>query len=116
MKLIICIIFTLVLFACSTKKEPTYTHGYIYDVKGSPLQGIKVEDPDNKSTFSISDDKGYFRINKITSRMYLYVTLEEKKIDSFYIVAIHPEAGQNFYFVEGRRDTLFVDMQQKKIR
>ena len=116
MKLIIRIVFTLVLFACSTKKEPTYTHGYIYDEKGSSIQGIKIEDPNNKNIYSISNDKGYFKINGITSIGFLYVILKGKKIGSLYIRRTHPEAGSNYAFVEGRKDTLFIDIQHQKIR
>lgn len=36
-------------------------------------------------------------------------------IDSIYIVRTHPERGASYCFVEGIKDTVFIDMKLKKI-
>ena len=40
----------------------------------------------------------------------LYVLQNNKKIDSIYIITTHPEKGANYNFVEGRKDTLFINL------
>jgi hypothetical protein len=89
-------------------KVPKYMHGYIFTKENKPLEGIRIEDPNKKSIFSITNKEGYFKINQLTSGNYLYVLKGIKRIDSLYIVSTHPERGESFYFVEGRKDTLFL--------
>ena len=111
---IFAIILVVAFYACSTK-EPKYIQGYIYNEYRKPVKGIKIEDPNNNILFSISDDKGYFRINQMRKGTYLYVIKDEKKIDSIYVVRTHPERGMSYSFVEGKNDTVFVNMKKQKI-
>ncbi|MET4083697.1 hypothetical protein ABIB40_003669 [Pedobacter sp. UYP30] len=110
---LIGIVFMISLLACSTK-SPKYIQGYIYNELKKPMIGIKVEDPNDRNIFSITDMKGYFKINQMINGRYLYVILKEK-MDSIYIVRTHPETGRSYSFVEGRKDTVFIDEKTQKI-
>lgn len=110
----ITLILGIFLIACS-KKSPTYIQGYVYNEQKEPVEGIRIEDPDNKNIFSITNLHGYFRINRMINGKYLYVILKEKTIDSVYVVRTHPERGASYNFVEGRKDTLFITMKEQKI-
>lgn len=37
----------------------------------------------------------------------------KKKIDSIYIITTHPERGISYNFVEGEKDTLFINLKSK---
>lgn len=106
----IIVILSLFLWSSCCTKTPTYIHGYLYNNEHKPLIGLRVEDPDNKNTFSISNKDGYFKINKMINGRYLFVLQYDKKIDSIYIVRTHPEKGVDYCFVEGRIDTLFINL------
>ena len=100
----------LIIFLNSCNpKVPKYMHGYIFTKENMPLEGIRIEDPYEKSFFSITNKQGYFKINQLAKGDFLYVLKGNKKIDSLYIIRSHPEKGESFYFVEGRNDTLFID-------
>lgn len=93
------------------QKIPSYIHGYVYN-GNKPLSGIKIEDPYDHKIYAYTDRKGYFKINKLTKDEYLYIKKDNKKIDSIYYIRTHPERGSRYYFVEGRRDTLFIGNRQ----
>lgn len=111
---LIGIFFIVALLACSPKL-PTYIHGYICNEDKSPAEGIKVSDPKNETVFAITNSQGYFRINQMINGRILDVIFKTKKIGSIYIVRTHPEATMNYSFVEGRNDTLTVDLKEGKI-
>ncbi|AEW85598.1 carboxypeptidase regulatory-like domain-containing protein [Flavobacterium columnare] len=108
------ILCSLILFACSTK-TPKYIQGYVYNEEKKPLESIKVEDPHDSLTYSFTNEKGYFRINMLTKGEYLYMKQSNKIIDSIYYIRTHPERGERYYFVEGRNDTVFIDMKLNRI-
>jgi hypothetical protein len=66
---------------------------------------------DHHNDISITNDKGYFRMNKRDNwiEKYLYIVHNASKIDSISILRTHPEYGARYYFVEGRNDTLFME-------
>lgn len=102
------IILSIVLISCSVN-NPKYIHGYVYDKKGSPVKGLRIEAPYDQYKYSFTDDRGYFKMELISSR-FLYVKMKNIKIDSIYYLRTHPERGVSYYFVEGRSDTLFIDI------
>ncbi len=85
--------------------------GYVYN-GNKPLSDIKIEDPYDHKIYAYTDRNGYFRINKLTKGEYLYVKKDNKKIDSIYYIRTHPERGEKYYFVEGRKDTLSIGNRQ----
>lgn len=88
---------------------PKYMHGYIFTKDIKPSKGMRIQDPYDKKNFSITNDEGYFKMEQLTKAEYLYVFTDYKKIDSLYVVRTHPERGESYYFVEGRKDTLFLN-------
>ena len=109
MKKSIIILFSLILISCSVS-PPSYIHGYIYDEKHTPVKALKIENSSNSNIYSFTDEKGYFRIDRMISSDFLYVKIKDVTIDSIYYFRVHPERGGLYYFVEGRSDTLFIDM------
>ena len=105
---IIGIAIITTLLACSTK-QPTFIQGYVFSKEKKPLKSIKIVDPYNQNLFSVTNNEGYFRINQLTKGEFLYVFQNDEKIDSIYYIRTHPERGEKYYFVEGRKDTLFID-------
>ncbi|MCS3868593.1 hypothetical protein J3D55_001509 [Chryseobacterium ginsenosidimutans] len=108
---ILLILFVTFISSC-TKTTPKYMHGYIYNSQKKPLKGIKIEDPYNISLSTFTNSKGYFKINALSKGEFLYVKKNNIKLDSIYIVRTHPERGVSYAFVEGRNDTLFIDLKK----
>lgn len=112
MKNFVLLIVYISIWSCMPKL-PSYIHGHIYSYKyHKPLKGIKIEDPYNMHINTYTDANGYFRINELTKGEYLYVKKDNKKIDSIYYIRTHPERGEKYYFVEGRKDTLFIKINE----
>lgn len=108
------ILLIITLLACSSK-SPSYIQGYIYSADEIPLEGIRVVDPQNEAVFAITNQQGYFRINQMINGRSLVVIFKRRKIGSIYIARTHPEAGMNYSFVEGRNDTLIINLKEGKI-
>ncbi|WP_445711452.1 hypothetical protein [Flavobacterium sp.] len=106
------ILFSLLILSCSSK-VPKYIQGHICNSEKKPLTGIKVQDPNDRKIFAITNNDGYFKINQLTNGKLLYVFENEKKIDSIYIITTHPERGISYNFVEGEKDTLFIDLKNR---
>ena len=83
-----------------------------------PLENIKVVARDHPDTISITNEKGYFKLNKRATwiEKYLYLYSKNKKIDSISIIRTHPEYGVKYYFIEGRNDTLFLKINNNVIK
>lgn len=97
---------------CDSYKEPLYMHGFVYDnIKKEPIQQIKVKMLiDNQEVFSITDEKGYFKINKF-SVGDLHFLFKEQNICSVRTGGVQKWSGKFVYnFAEGKNDTLFIDM------
>ena len=76
---VIIIILNLIFFLIScTTKNHAYLHGYIYDYNMKPIEGIKVEDPYDATTYSITNKTGYFKINHLIKGEFLYVKKNNK--------------------------------------
>lgn len=98
----------IILINSCNHQVPRYMHGYIFTKDYKPLEGIRIQDPYDKKIFSITNDEGYFKIEQLTKAEFLYVFKDHKKIDSLYVLRTHPERGESYYFVEGRKDTLYL--------
>ncbi len=99
----------IMLNSCKTQ-EHKYIHGYIFNKNNNPIMGLKIQDQYDKKIISHTNAKGYFKITKMIKGRILYVYNNELKIDSIYVVTNHPERGASYNFVDGRSDTLFIDM------
>lgn len=110
MKKKIFIYLVIYLFIMSCKKKITYYHGYVYNNKYEPMEMIKIIARDHPDTISITNSKGYFKMVKRENWVehFLYVYRNEVKIDSMQVLRTHSESGSEYYFVEGRSDTLFL--------
>lgn len=108
----ISIFIALVILCNSCQENFKYYEGYIYSRYRKPLQGLRVEKKYYKDDFAITDSLGYFRIKekKNSGSGFLMVsTKQEILIDSIQVVRKAGGEQVNFYFVEGRNDTLFID-------
>lgn len=109
-------LFTLLLSLLSCKKKIDYYHGYIYSKEKKPLRNLKVVEDDNLKTFSLTDEKGYFNIPELNSfggNLVVY-TKNNKVIDTIYTIFSNRGEKLNYRFINGRNDTLFIDMSRFK--
>ena len=89
-----------------------YYEGHIYDENKKPLPNIKVCRGYKLTTCTMTDANGYFKLNKkptfITDLIVFY---KEQPIDT--IITVWAQGGGEklmYSFVEGKKDTLFIDM------
>lgn len=113
-KILIISIFIILITSCISS-SPNYIQGYVYNNYKRPIKDLLIQDMYDPNVFSITDQNGYFKINKLTNGAFLYVIKNSIKIDSINYVRTHPEKGESYYFVEGRSDTLFIDEKLGKI-
>ena len=111
MKKILFLTLAFLLFCCKNRKINFY-EGHIYDENKKPLPNIKVCKMYHTPTdCTMTDANGYFKINKDpTSIPDLIVFYKEQPIDT--IRTVWAQAGERlmYSFVEGKKDTLFIDM------
>ena len=89
-----------------------YYEGHIYDENKKPLPNIKVCRGYKLTACTMTDANGYFKLNKkptfITDLIVFY---KEQPIDT--IITVWAQGGGEklmYSFVEGKKDTLFIDM------
>jgi len=111
----VIIIFCLFLNSCQ-QRIPNYSQGYIYDKELNPLYNIKIENPYDSTIYTLTNKSGYFKIDQSMLAEYLYIIKNNKKVDSIYISTRHPEGRISYSFVEGRNDTLFIDIKKLDIK
>ena len=80
--------------------------------KKKPIQNLKVYGKDDAYIFSYTNEKGYFKMEKTDNWIEHFLIIERDNIiiDSIEIVRTSGGERLNYYFVEGRSDTLFIDM------
>ena len=112
MKKYILLSLFVIISSCGGNSSFKYYEGHIYDENKKPLPNIKVckmyHTPTDCTT---TDANGYFKINKDpTSIPDLIVFYKEQPIDT--IRTVWAQAGERimYSFVEGKNDTLFIDM------
>lgn len=103
MFLIMCVI------ACKTQPIIFY-HGYLYNNDKQPLKGLILKNGYDDDIKAVSDENGYFKINKENSSINLFIYLynDELLLDSIQVVRTHPERKPSYHFINGRKDTLFI--------
>ena len=89
-----------------------YYKGHIYDTNKKPLPNIKVCKMYHTPTdCTMTDANGYFKINKDpTSIPDLIVFYKEQPIDTIMTLSPAYVERVTYNFVEGKKDTLFIDM------
>ena len=89
-----------------------YYEGHIYDRNKKPLPNIKVCKMYHTPTdCTMTDANGYFKINEDpTFNPDLIVFYKEQPIDTIITFSIYAGERATYNFVEGKKDTLFIDM------
>lgn len=114
MKEILALFCILFIMSCSNKIN--YYHGYIYNTENKPLRKIKVEEDDNLKAYSYTNEKGYFKIpkrNNFGGNLIVY-SQNNTILDTIWTVFSSHGEKLNYRFVNGRKDTLFVNMKKFK--
>ncbi len=114
-KIIISVVF--MFLGCKINRA-TYYHGYIYNTEGKPIAGLILEGRDHNGFKSISNSDGYFKITMRDSWIeeYIYVYDKNRKLDSIQVIRTNRGEKLTYTFVEGRNDTLFIDMNKLKLK
>ena len=88
-----------------------YYEGHIYDGNKKPLPNIKVCRGHKLTTCTMTDTNGYFKLDmRPTFITYLIVFYKEQPIDTIRPVSTYAGERLTYNFVEGKKDTLFIDM------
>ncbi|MEZ0128542.1 hypothetical protein AB9T88_01495 [Flavobacterium sp. LBUM151] len=92
--------------------------GYIFDYNtGRPLSNVEVCSNHDKIGQKCvkTDNKGFFKTEDINLSQYLFIYINGRLSDSVQTVFTNGGEKHNEYFVNGRKDTVFIDMKNKKI-
>ena len=111
MKKYILLSLFVIISSCGGNSDSKYYEGHIYDENKKPLPNIKVCRGYKLTACTMTDTNGYFKINKDpTSIAKLIIFYKEQPIDT--IRTRWAQGGERlvYSFVEGKKDTLFIDM------
>ena len=111
MKKYILLSLFVIISSCGGNSSFKYYEGHIYDENKKPLPNIRVCRGYKLTTCTMTDANGYFKLNKKpTSVSKLIIFYKEQPIDT--IRTVWAQAGERlmYSFVEGKKDTLFIDM------
>ena len=88
-----------------------YYEGHIYDTNKKPLPNIRVCRGYKLTTCTTTDANGYFKLNMTPNFITdLIIFYKEQPIDTIITAwTLHGELDR-YSFIEGRSDTLFIDM------
>ena len=88
-----------------------YYEGHIYDTNKKPLPNIKVCRGHKLTACTMTDANGYFKLNMTPNFMTdLIIFYKEQPIDTIITAwTLHGELDR-YSFIEGKNDTLFIDM------
>ncbi|MFL0067063.1 hypothetical protein V2595_15715, partial [Tenacibaculum maritimum] len=108
MRIIILLLLLFLNIQCKTKI--LNYQGIIVDKNNIPLNNLTIEGRDHSNIKVTTDNNGFFKLKAKNNfiETFLYIKREGKKIDSIQIIRTHPEYGVKFYFVDNRKDTLFI--------
>ena len=116
MRKILLILSTIPFFLnCNEKIE--YYHGYVYESKNKPAVNFNIKTTKDKSSYNNSiktDLKGYFIIKKPEMvNNYIYIYQQDSLIDS--IQTRRSKGGEQiqFYYVNYRKDTIYLDTRRQ---
>lgn len=113
------LIFIFIVIGCTPNIKNH--EGYIYDYNTrKPLSDVEIclnhNNKNNKDyNCTKTNNKGFFKTDSINSSQYLYIYIDRKLSDSIQTVFTNGGEKYNEYFVNGRKDTAFIDMKQKTI-
>jgi len=112
MKKYILLSLFVIISSCGGNSSFKYYEGHIYDENKKPLPDIKVCKMYHTPTdCTMTDANGYFKINKDpTSIPDLIVFYKEQPIDTIMTLSPAYVERVTYNFVEGKKDTLFIDM------
>lgn len=112
MKKYILLSLFVIISSCGGNSSFKYYEGHIYDENNNPLPNIKVCKMYHTPTdCAMTDANGYFKINKDPSSVSkLIVFYKEQPIDTIRTVSTYAGERVTYNFVEGKKDTLFIDM------
>jgi len=110
MKKILFLTLAFLLFCCKNKKVNFY-EGHIYDENKKPLPNIKVCRGYKLTACTMTDANGYFKLNMTPNFITdLIIFYKEQPIDTIITAwTLHGELDR-YSFIEGKNDTLFIDM------
>ena len=88
-----------------------YYEGHIYDRNNNPLPNIKVCRGYKLTACTTTDANGYFKLNMTPNFITdLIIFYKEQPIDTIITAwTLHGELDR-YSFIEGKNDTLFIDM------
>lgn len=83
--------------------------GHIYH-SGRPLVNVAVYEQDDPANKTYTDKQGFFTLKKSAEAvsLFLMVSKDNAIIDSIQVIRTSGGERINYYFTEGRTDTLFV--------
>jgi uncharacterized protein YxeA len=111
MKKLLFFIITVFLAGCKTNIN--YYQGFIYDMNNKPIKNLKVYEKSNKSNYSITNDKGYFKITTKNNTIKRFLYVEQNGltiIDSIQVFGSQGGEKIKYSFVEGKKDTLYISL------
>lgn len=96
---------------CSVKSDFLYYQGYIYNKNNIPVENIEVSEKEKPSQKTYTDKSGFFSLKKERNSISMFLILRKDNTILDSIQVIRKSGGEkiNYYFVEGRNDTLFID-------
>ena len=112
MKKYILLSLFVIISSCGGNSSFKYYEGHIYDENNNPLPNIKVCKMYHTPTdCTMTDANGYFKLNMTPNFITdLIIFYKEQPIDTMR--TLWTQAGERimYSFVEGKKDTLFIDM------
>ena len=111
MKKYILLSLFVIISSCGGNSDSRYYEGHIYDTNKKPLPNIKVCRGYKLTVCTMTDANGYFKLNmRPTFITDLIVFYKEQPIDTIRPVSTYAGERLTYNFVEGKNDTLFIDM------
>ncbi len=97
-----CFVLMFLMVSCKTKQD--YYHGIIFDEHQKPLSGVIVTD---SIQFTISDEKGCFRLNK-NPNLISNLTFSKEGFKTTTIKTVGTQSGEfvKYRFLNKVMDTL----------
>jgi len=111
MKKYILLSLFVIISSCGGNRGFKYYEGHIYDRNKKPLSNIKVCRGYKLIACTMTDTNGYFKLNMSPNFMTdLIIFYKDQPIDT--IITRWAQGGERlvYSFVEGKNDTLFIDM------
>jgi len=111
MKKYILLSLFIIISSCGGNSGFKYYEGHIYDRNNNPLPNIKVCRGYKLTACTTTDANGYFKLNMTPNFITdLIIFYKEQPIDTIITAwTLHGELDR-YSFIEGRSDTLFIDM------